>query len=291
MSRENAREPVDLRLVVCDMDGTLLDAEKQIPDSLEPLLERLHERGIVFCPASGRQYATLAAMFPDLPDETVFIAENGAHVVADGRVLSTSPLLMPVVKRIVTAMDDLARREDIGVIVCTTETAYVDRHDEDFRVHVDPHYAEVTEVPSLADLVHGAVSEDDLPVVKVAVFASAGPEGEVLRTLTEQCGDDAEVVVSGPQYVDVMAAGAHKGAAVAALQRSLGVSRAQTAAFGDAPNDAEMLDEADWSFAMANAHDEILARARYRAPANTEDGVAVTVHRLLDGERPDTDSW
>ena len=272
------------------MDGTLLDDDKQIPASLAPLLDRLHDRGIVFCPASGRQYATLAAMFPDLPEETVFIAENGAHVVAQGDVLSTSPIDLAVVRRIVTAMHDLADDVDLGVIVCTTETAYVERRDADFRVHVDPHYAEVTEVPSLQALLHDDAAEG-LAVVKIAVYAADGPAGPVLDGLTGAAAGQADVVVSGPHYVDVMAPDTHKGVAVATLRERLGLTRDQVAVFGDAPNDAEMLDEAHWSFAMANAHDEVLERATYRAPANTEDGVAVTVHRLLDGERPDAGTW
>ena len=48
-----------IRLVVADMDGTLLDADGVVPDRLWPLLDLMRERGIAFCPASGRQYATL----------------------------------------------------------------------------------------------------------------------------------------------------------------------------------------------------------------------------------------
>ena len=59
--------PVDVRLVVVDMDGTLLDGHGRIPAGLWPLLGVMRERGIVFAPASGRQYATLATMFADAP--------------------------------------------------------------------------------------------------------------------------------------------------------------------------------------------------------------------------------
>ena len=78
-----------------------------------------------------------------------------------------------------------------------------------------------------------------------------------------------------------MAADANKGTAVRLLQRSLGISRDQTVAFGDYLNDLEMLDAAGWSFAMANAHPEVLARAARIAPANTEHGLITTLGRVL----------
>ena len=290
MNAPRADLPLDLRLVVCDMDGTLLDADKQIPSGLPAMLQRLDEAGIVFCPASGRQHATLVEMFPDLPGEAVLIAENGAYVTAGGAEVSSSPLPLDAVRRMVAAMDDLAATEDLGVIVCAADTAYVDRTDEDFRQHVDPHYAEVTDVASLADML-ASPEAADLLLVKVAVYAAAGPEAAVLPALVEAAGDDGDVVVSGPHYVDVMAAGTHKGGAVAALRERLGLTHDQVAVFGDAPNDAEMMDEGAWTFAMANAHDEVRSRARFTAPAHTEDGVLRTLTRILDGERPDQPGW
>ena len=68
----------DIRLIVADMDGTLLDDEKQMHDQFWPLIDELHRRGILFSPASGRQYYTLLREFADIADEMVFIAENGS---------------------------------------------------------------------------------------------------------------------------------------------------------------------------------------------------------------------
>ena len=89
-------------------------------------------------------------------------------------------------------------------------------------------------------------------------------------------------MVSGAHWVDMMARSASKGRALVAVQERLGVAPAQTAVFGDYLNDAELYDHADLSFAMANAHPGIISRARYIAPANTEDGVLRTIEALLD---------
>ncbi|MGW2712965.1 HAD hydrolase family protein, partial [Streptomyces sp. NPDC001356] len=84
--------PADIRLIVTDMDGTLLDDAKRIPDGLWPMLAELRRRGVLFSPASGRQYATLFRQFEEVAEGMVFIAENGTYVVRDGVELSSDPL-------------------------------------------------------------------------------------------------------------------------------------------------------------------------------------------------------
>ena len=88
--------------------------------------------------------------------------------------------------------------------------------------------------------------------------------------------------MSGHHWVDLMGAGVNKGVAVRRLQERLGVTRAETVVFGDYLNDLEMLDEAAGSFAVANAHPEVLERARFRAPSNLDHGVVTTIERLLE---------
>jgi hydroxymethylpyrimidine pyrophosphatase-like HAD family hydrolase len=68
------------------------------------------------------------------------------------------------------------------------------------------------------------------------------------------------------------------------LQKALGVTPAQTAAFGDYLNDLEMLQAADLSYAVANAHPDVARVARYTAPSNLEEGVITVLHRLLGVE-------
>ena len=92
------------------------------------------------------------------------------------------------------------------------------------------------------------------------------------------------VVVSGEHWVDVMNRTADKGAALRRLQRELGITPAQTMVFGDYLNDLQMLDAAEWSFAMENAHPDVIARARHLAPSNNDNGVLRTIARVLDLE-------
>ena len=89
------------------------------------------------------------------------------------------------------------------------------------------------------------------------------------------------MAVSGPHWLDVMAAGVSKGAGLRTLQEALEVGRDETAAFGDYLNDLEMLDAAAHSYAMANAHPRLRARARHIAAANSDNGVARAIEAML----------
>ena len=255
----------DVRLVVTDMDGTLLDAGGQIPDGLWPLLTRLERRGIVFAPASGRQYATLRDMFARAAGGMTFIAENGALVVRDDVELSSSVLDGPAVEASIRSTRDLvAEGQDVGLVLAGARTAWVDRRDERFLEQARPYYHSLTAVPDLL-----GVTE---PVVKVALRDF----GDVVASSRRVFGgfrDTHQWVVSGERWSDLMADGVDKGTAVAALQRDLGVTPAQTVAFGDFHNDLGMLARAEWSFAVANAHPDVLRAARHRAPANPDQGV------------------
>jgi Cof subfamily protein (haloacid dehalogenase superfamily) len=266
--------PAGIRLIVTDMDGTLLDEAGRLPTGLDRVLGRLRERGILFSPASGRQYATLAQQFAGADDGMVFIAENGTYVVRDGVELSSDPMDPAVVARVIETVRRLgAGGADVGAVVCGKRSAYVERTDEAFLAEVRKYYV-------AHEVVADASAVDD-DVIKVALF-DFGPAARTTAPALQEFADTHKVVVSSEHWVDVMNRTANKGAAIRRLQHDLGITPAQTMAFGDYLNDLEMLDAAEWSFAMAGAHPDVVARARHLAPAHTDNGVLRTITRLLD---------
>lgn len=278
---DNAGAPVlpgfdprpDIRLIAADMDGTLLDDEHELHDHFWPLVEELHARGIMFSPASGRQYFNLLARFEDIAHDVVFIAENGTFVVHQGRELSSSCLEPAGVRGLVDAVRGLAAEGvDLGAVVCGKRSAYIERHDDAFRAEVDEYYAELAVVDSLKGV------EDD--VLKVAVYDFGSAERTTAPGL-ERFARTHRVVVSGKHWVDVMNPDANKGAAIRTIQAAFGITPAQTMVFGDFLNDLEMMDAADYSFAMQNAHPQLRDRARFVAPPNSENGVVRAISAVL----------
>lgn len=272
--------PADLRLVVVDMDGTLLDDGGNLPADLPRILDRLKAGGITFAPASGRQYATLRDMFGGVRTESgatvdSFIAENGNVVVRDGEISAADGMDPGIVDEVIDAVR--AARADgkpMGLIVCHPEVAYVEIDQPDFNAEAAKYYHSRATVDDLHEVNDGAI--------KLAIFDDRGSELDAAPMMERLVGGRLEVAVSGRCWVDMMVPGRHKGHAVAALQERLGVTPAQTAVFGDFLNDLQMMGAGDMSFAMANAHDDIKAASNYLAPSNTDSGVVVTLDRLLD---------
>jgi len=272
-------EPVDIRLIASDMDGTLLDADGRVPDRFWPLLEGLLAAGVLFSPASGRQYQTLLATFGHR-DGLVYIAENGTNIVRGGETIALEPVEPDIIAPIVDWVRTMSGSgADLGIVVCGARSAYIERADEAFISSVRPYYAALEVVEDVT----AAAGGDD--VLKLAIFDSGRAESRTGPSILA-LGLPADVVISGENWVDVMRPGVNKGTALIRLQQHLGISREQTMAFGDFLNDAEMLDAAGHSYAVANAHPSIRARARHQAPSNLDEGVITSILAALPALAP-----
>ena len=76
-----------IKFIACDLDGTLLDPQGNLPQGIFETIGKLHEQGILFCPASGRQLTALKKMFAPVADKILILAENGAIVAERDKVL------------------------------------------------------------------------------------------------------------------------------------------------------------------------------------------------------------
>jgi Cof subfamily protein (haloacid dehalogenase superfamily) len=257
------------------MDGTLVDDAKRIPDELWPLVDELHARGIVFCPASGRQYHNLVREFGEQAGHLVFVADSGAFVLdGAGREIFSDGLDLDVAKRVAGVVRGIP---EAGAIICGKRSAWIERRDQPFVEEVAHYYARLRLVDDLLQV--------DDEVLKVAIYDLASGEHNTAPRLSE-FRTTHQVVVSGPHWVDVLSPSASKGRALRRVQSALGVTADQTMAFGDFLNDLEMMDAATWSFAVANAHPLLKERARFLAPANNANGVVRTVRAVLGLDPP-----
>ena len=273
----------DLRLAAIDMDGTLLDDDKNFPPGMDGLIALMDERGVTFAPASGRQVWTLIDMFPSRPGMTV-IGENGGIVMRDGVEVSCSPLDAPTLREAVRLVREATTGEgaiDGGLVMCGKKFAYVERLDDEYVAGVVPYYHRTQRVEDQMAVIDAIESgESDDAIVKLAVY-TPGPVAPLAEATLAHFARTHQYAISGANWADLQIRGVDKGSAVRDLQRFLGVTREQTAVFGDAGNDLSMMSEGDLSFAMANASADVVAAARFVAPSNNEAGVAQVLRSLL----------
>jgi Cof subfamily protein (haloacid dehalogenase superfamily) len=259
----------DIRLVVTDMDGTLLDDDREIHDDFWPLADELFVRGITFCPASGRHYYSLRQKFAAIADEVIFIASNGAHVVARERNLHTDFVPRDIAIEVARRVRDVP---DAHVVLVGARSAYIEDVDEAFGQWIRPHYPALAVVDDLA-----SVADD---VLSLGIFDRQIAEENSLLAL-DDLQSMVKLMATDPHWVDVVSPTADKGHAVRRVQELLGVTADQTMVFGDYLNDLEMMATGTYSFAMANAHPLLKERATWTAPTNSTNGVVRTIRTVI----------
>ena len=169
-------KPHDIRLIVADMDGTLLDGDSNIPDDFWPLLDELHAKGVEFVPASGRQLATLRSMFADRVDGAMsYIAENGNVVVADDNVIDVHGVSWDITRTLIDLVDAAVASgsHDIGLVICGLNTAYIQRQDRPFVEECSKYYKALR----IVDDLHEVLETEGETVLKLAIFDFGDAQG------------------------------------------------------------------------------------------------------------------
>mgnify|MGYP003293954618 CR=1 FL=1 len=255
-----------IKLIASDMDGTLLTTDKRLPADFTDVVRALYKKGVSFCIASGRQYASLRRDLEALVPELIFIAENGALIMEQDRQLFIDPLDACDLPRIVRAAEGL---EQVYPVICRSDAALVDKSaSEAFVDELRMYYEQTFVVENLAEK-----CADFHDVCKVAFYDAGDAATHELPVLQRRLGDRHSVILSGANWVDVMKPGVNKGRAMRMLQRLKNLTPDECMAFGDYLNDLELLESVAESYAMENALDELKAIARHIAPHNDDDGV------------------
>ena len=263
-----------IKLIASDMDGTLLDDKKRLPNDFFEVIDRLHDRGIHFAISSGRTYYALDHLFPaEYLKKMDFICDNGAVVISRGETVSVCALSRETFLELLDACDRIG---GLKVLVCAAKGTYHLQDSPEFNAEIAKYYKYHYPVDDLR-------SVDDV-IYKLAIFDENGTLAHGKPAIDAIFGDRLNVQASGPVWMDVMAAGVSKGAAFRTLRDTLGVGFEEAMAFGDYFNDVTMLENAGWSFCMENGHEDVKKLCRFVAPSNNESGVTKMIRKHALGE-------
>ncbi|MCI8453830.1 MAG: HAD family hydrolase [Lachnospiraceae bacterium] len=252
-----------IKLIVSDIDGTLAeDGASALNPELYREILRLKEKGIYFAGASGRHAASMEYVFKPVCDKIFYIADNGAYVGCYGRNLFLTEYKKTLAKSMIADMKEAG----LDLLVDCADCVYVDSKNPEFIDWMKNGYH--FRMAELADL-----QELDKPIVKIAGCRMSGIQDHETAPFIKKYGKELKVTLSGSQWLDTMDPGVNKGNAVRLLQESLGILPKETMAFGDQLNDVEMLQQAYYGFAVANARLEVKEAARFLADSNVNDGV------------------
>ena len=259
-----------IKFIIADMDGTLLSDDKQLSPDFWDIEKALYEKNILFAVASGRQFYNLEAVFERVKDRILFLAENGTYAFYKGKELFVKPLETAAAIELI----EIGRTvPNAFLILCGKNSAYVENSDEAFLYQVRKHYNRVEIVPDLTQV------QDTVLKVTLCDFGHA--EKNSLGYF-EGFSKDFKVAVSGDIWLDITDIGANKGTAILEIQKQLGITYEETLVFGDFLNDLEMMQTGKYSYAMRNAHPEIIKTSRFVTGFdNNHWGVSRTIRELV----------
>jgi Cof subfamily protein (haloacid dehalogenase superfamily) len=266
------------KLIVSDLDGTFLSPDGTVSARNCAAVEAADRAGIPVVFATGRPIRLLDPIRDLRRGRATVIASNGAmsYDLGTGEVTAATPISGRVAARafaeLRSRIDGVAFAVDTG-IRAGYEPAYLDYHGSFFNIRDDPERY----IGELDDL----VAEGEL--LKLLVLHDTHQVDELTEAVREVVGEELTATHSSPDraLVEVAAAGVSKAATLAKLCAELGIDAADVAAFGDMPNDLEMLRWVGRPYVMAHAHPELMAIDAEVIGSNADSAVGATIESWL----------
>ncbi|ALV34726.1 hydrolase [Streptomyces sp. CdTB01] len=277
---ETPAAAVPPRLIATDLDGTLLRDDKSVSPRTVAALAAAEEAGVEVFFVTGRPARWMDVVSDHVHGHGLAICGNGAAVVD----LHGGPGAHRFVK-----VRELARENALDAVRLLREAApgTVYAVEQTYGFHQEPDYPKLhMEIPDELAPAEDLLAPDGPgaaePVLKILAYhPTLDPDG-FLTTARLALGDRANVTRSSPSaLLEISGPGVSKASTLALCCAERGISHEEVVAFGDMPNDVEMLTWAGRSYAMGNAHPDVIAAASGRTVANNDDGVAVVIERML----------
>jgi len=267
-----------IKLLVADVDGTLVTRAKLLTPRALNALARLREAGVLFALTSGRPPRGLAKLVKQLNLTTALAAFNGGvYVKPDLKTVLAQRTIAPDVAR--QAVDYLLRAGlDVWVyqgwdwFLRRAEAPHVARESQNVGFQPIP-------IPDLTTVL-------DEPVKLVGVSDDLALVERCERELGARLGTGASAARSQPYFLDITHPEANKGMVVREASRILKIPLHEIATIGDMSNDVPMLTVAGMGIAMGNASPEVQAVARHVTASNEQEGFAYAVDTFILGQPP-----
>jgi len=273
------RDSLKYKMLVTDMDYTLLNKEKKVSDRNREALRRAMEKGVHMVVATGRIYTSARIYAKLLGLDTPIIASNGALIKDASKTIFRDILSQDTVREMLR----LCHKYGVYCHFFTENTIYSEK-----LINVSLRYTEWNKYMGEEDQVKIRIVDDGEEIVEAAksevlkavVFDDDDEKIQKLRDGIMETGI-VSVSQSMKHNLEVMNKGVTKGNAVRILAQMYGINREEIIAIGDNENDISMIEYAGLGIAMGNA-EEILKRAADHVTGDyQEDGVAEAIEKFI----------
>lgn len=262
----------NIKLIVTDLDGTLLDGEEKVPLHFFKQLDQLMAQDIKVAIASGRQYFNIKNLFHHHAKQLYFIGDNGALGFYQDDIFHSSYLSWEKAFELVKIGKTIP---NVVPLISAAYNTFFEQGNEDHVAFIRQFYRQCVVVDNFL-----AIDTKHETPLKVAFYDILGVKENSLQLFKNNIPDIVGTQ-SNVHWLDIAPKGTNKGEAVKTLQKKYKINQDETMAFGDYHNDIEMLEQAKYSFAVASAQKEVKAVADYQCASNKDLGVIQVIDSLL----------
>lgn len=269
-----------MKMIATDMDGTFLNEKGTFDRArFRRILRELQRRKILFVAASGNNMNRLSLIFDDLAPQVTFVADNGAHLVEDGKTILYQSLDRTDLQGFLDFFGD--KLADYRTVFSGMESSYtlssyafykpVQIEEEEFKTffsHIQ-RLEDFSQIPAME-----AIS-------KVTMMVFDEDYEAIMTDFNEHFSGNLVAVSSGYGALDFIQKGIHKAWGLGQLMERYGIQADEIMTFGDGGNDMEMLSMTPHSYAMANASDQVKTAAKHLAASHRENGVMQVIEAVL----------
>ena len=270
-----------IRMIGVDLDGTLLNSEKQLTAYTREVLKKAIEQEVAVVVATGRPFSGVPDELKHFPGIRYALTANGARILdmQKQKVVYENLLSVESSEKVI----DILRKHHAIHEFFVDGVGYMneDGLKNVYAYFEDPHMAEYLQstritVKDVKEKLQAMKCEVDK---LQGIFRNQKDKEEALEELNTLSG--IVVTAAMDNNLEINKEGTNKGLGLLQLGKSLGISREEIMACGDGGNDVEMLKEVGFAIAMANAYDTVKTAADFVTVSNDEDGVAKAIERFV----------
>lgn len=264
-----------VRLIVADLDGTLLTSNHGVSPFTETAVRAAQARGVLFTVATGKTFSSTVALIEQFGISIPLICGNGTQIFApDGSLVYEAPIPLDYALEAI----HMAEARGFTPVIYAASGLLAKVRDANVAELLEHHEP----LPDLVDDWESALRERYRPFKMVLMHQDHDRVSRLSDDLRRVFDGRAQIVRSGlASVVEVMPAGVTKGTALVHLVEHLGLEVRDALCLGDNCNDLDMIRRAGIGVAMRHAPEDVRAAADYVTGSNDEDGVGHAIHRFV----------
>lgn len=255
-----------IKLIASDMDGTLLNSNKNLSPDIYDVLKKLKDNNIIFVAISGRDIFSLKEVFKDVKEDIVYASNNGNYITYKDKVIFENYIEEHLVSKVAKIIRKKAKH---NTIYCSKNTIYSE-----------------SIIPGIAGkkwnlkvkYVKDITKVND-KILKITTFGNKKIIDKAFESVNS-LNDEVMITKSGVTCFDICRLGGTKKQGIHILQEVFNIGYNETMVFGDHMNDLEMMSSAYYSYAMENAEEDVKNNARFIAKTNDDDGVVKAIREI-----------